>query len=122
MRQREQIQENRAFAEMLRTARAWLADRSPLDIAEKTGIVYEEEQNVFCLNSLGMEIRIQYPDYRMIPDVEEWHQLVILHYMKLADGAPLSGNWMTIGDLKDGLIRGGDFDNRRSKGWPDPGR
>lgn len=53
MRQREQIQENRVFAEMLRTARVWLAD-----------------------------------------------------------GAPLSGNWMTIGELKDGLIRGSDFDRR----------
>ena len=44
--------------------------------------------------------------------MNEWQQLVILHYMRLADGAPLTGRWMTMGEMRDGLIRGGDFDRR----------
>lgn len=106
------IQENRAFMEMMKVAKEWLADRDSLKIAEKTGIPYDEEDTCFHLLSLGTEIRIHYPDYEITPYVNEWQQLIILHYMKLADGTPLTGNWMSMRELKDGLIRGGDFDLR----------
>lgn len=106
------IRENRAFMEMMKVAREWLAGRDPLEIAEKTGIFYDEEKACFHLLSMGTEIRIHYPDYEITPYVNEWQQLIILHYMNLADGTPLAGNWMSIREVKDGLIRGGDFDLR----------
>ena len=106
------MRENRAFGEMMKAAREWLADRDPVDIAKKTGIAYDEEPKRFSLTSLGMEIGISYPGYEIDARINEWHQLVILHYMKLADGTPLTGQWMTMGAVKDGLIRGGDFDRR----------
>ncbi len=112
MMQSKQTQENRAFMEMRRVAQEWLAGREPLDIAEKTGIPYDEENAQFYFTSLGKKICIRYPDYEIMPYVNEWQQLVILHYMKLADGTPLSGKWMSIGQVKDGLVRGGDFDRR----------
>ena len=112
MMQFKQKQENRAFVEMMRAAQEWLAGRNPLDIAEKTGISYDEESAQFYFTSLGRKVGIHYPDYEIMPYVNEWQQLVILHYMKLADGTPLSGKWMSIGQVKDGLIRGGDFDRR----------
>lgn len=108
----KEIQENRAFMEMMKVAREWLAGRDPLEISEKTGITYDKENSQFHFISLGMEINIHYPDYEITPYVNEWQQLVILHYMKLADGTPVTGKWMSIGDVKDGLIRGGDFDRR----------
>ena len=37
------IKENRAFMEMMKTAKEWLSGKDPLEIAEKTGIPYEEE-------------------------------------------------------------------------------
>ena len=104
--------ENRAFAEMMKAAREWLSGRDPKDIAQKAGIDYDEGAKRFSLISLGMEISISYPDYEMEPYLNEWQQLVILHYMRLADGTPLQGQWMTMGEVKDGLIRGGDFDRR----------
>lgn len=104
------MQENRAFMEMMKVAKEWLADRNPLDIAEKTGIHYNAQRACFYLSSMGTEIYIPYPDYEITPYINEWHQLIILHYMKLADGAPLTGNWMSMREVKDGLIRGGDFD------------
>ena len=112
MAQAEQTQKNRAFGEMMKAAKEWLADRDPMDIAKKTGIAYDEGAKRFSFISLGIEIGISYPDYEIVPYINEWHQLVILHYMKLADGAPLTGQWMTMGEVKDGLIRGGDFDRR----------
>lgn len=110
--QEKQIPENRAFMEMLKVAKSWLTDKQPLEIAEKTGMDYDEETARFCFTSLGTEICIHYPDYEITPDINEWQQLIILHYMKLADGAPLSGRWMAMGEAKDGLIRGGNFDRR----------
>ncbi len=112
MTQLKQTQENRAFMEMLKAAREWLADREPLEISEKTGIPYDEKNSQFHFVSLGREVCIRYPDYEITPYINEWRQLVILHYMKLADGTPLTGKWMPMGEGKDGLIRGGDFDRR----------
>lgn len=106
------IQENRAFMEMMKTAREWLADRDPMEIADKTGIPYEEESGEFRLVSLGEEVRIHYPDYVVTPYINEWQQLIILHCMKLADGIPLTGEWMSMREIKDGMIRGGNFDLR----------
>lgn len=106
------IQENCAFMEMMKVAKEWLAGREPLEIAEKTGISYEKENACFRLFSMGTEIHIHYPDYEITPYINEWQQLIILHYMKLADGTPLTGNWMSMREVKDGLIRGGDFDLR----------
>ncbi len=112
MTQLKQTQENRAFMEMLKVAREWLAQRGPLEIAEKTGIIYDKENSNFHFASLGTKVCIRYPDYEITPNINEWQQLVILHYMKLADGTPLTGKWMAMGEAKDGLIRGGDFDRR----------
>ena len=106
------IKENRAFMEMMKTAKEWIADRDPLEITEKTGIPYDEDRGDFHLSSLGTEIHIHYPDYEITPYISEWQQLIILHYMKLADGSPLTGAWMSMGEIRDGLIRGGDFDLR----------
>ena len=112
MTQREQTRENRAFMEMMKAAREWLAGRDPIDIAKKAGIDFDGETMRFSFRCLGTEVYVHYPDYEIEPYVEEWRQLVILHYMKIADGMPLTGKWMTMGEVKDGLIRGGDFDRR----------
>ncbi len=112
MIKKEPARENRAFLEMLKAAREWLAGRDPAQIAKRAGIAYNEKSKEFSLGSLGTELRVRYPDYETEPYVNEWQQLVILHYMKLADGTPLNGQWMTMGEIKDGLIRGGDFDRR----------
>ena len=106
------IKENRAFMEMLKVARQWLSDKEPLEIAKKTGIAYDEENACFHLQSMGTEIYIHYPDYKIEPFINEWHQLVILHYMNLADGTELAKKWMSMGEMKNGLVRGGDFDLR----------
>lgn len=104
------IQENRAFKEMLKVAKEWLSGKDPVEIEKKTGIFYNREGSCFCLNSMGKEICIYYPDYEITPYIDEWHQLVILHYMRLADGAAQTGKWMSMREIKDGMIRGGNFE------------
>ena len=106
------IQENRAFQEMLKVARERLCGRNPADIAKKAQIEFDSEHSEFHVNSLGTSITIHYPDYTITPGINEWHQLVILHYMDLADGTLPSAEFITFGQLQNGLIRGGGFDRQ----------
>lgn len=38
--------------------------------------------------------------------------MVLLHYLNLADGTPLSDQRIGFSELRDGMVRGGDFDRR----------
>ena len=86
--------------------------RNPAEIARSAGLSFDEAAGQFTFASLGEDVRVEYPSYRFEPALDEWRQLAILHVMKLADGAPLSGTWMPMGEMRDGMVRGGDFDCR----------
>ena len=104
------VKENRAFTEMLAVAQSRLAGRSPLEIAEKAHVTFDQEQQAFLFSSLGENIIVHYPSYEVEPKLEEWHHLVILHYLEMADGTPLGQRFVAFGDLRDGMVRGGGFD------------
>ncbi len=101
---------NRAFSEMLAAAKDRLMGRRPAEIAEKAHIAFDAERQVFQLFSLGEEITISYPSYDIEQELEEWHYLVILHYLDMADGALLGQRMIPFGELKGGLARGSGFD------------
>ena len=102
--------QNRAFEEMLKPALARLQGKDARVLAENTGIEYDKNQQIFFLESLGEKIQILYPQYEITPKLNDWHHLLILHYIDMADGTPLSGQLMTFGELPGGMIRGGGFD------------
>lgn len=102
--------ENRAFNEMKKAALEWLKSREPEEIAVRAGCYYDVQKRLFHLKTLGKDIEISYPEGDFSEELEEWHQLVALHYLYVADGMLLSGKWVTFGNLKDGLIRGTKFD------------
>ena len=105
-----EIKENRAFLEMLAAAKSRLAGRPPIEIAEKAHVVFDAEHQAFQLFSLGEEITVYYPSYDIAQELGEWHHLVILHYLEMADGMPLGQQIISFGELRDGLVRGGGFD------------
>lgn len=105
-----EARENRAFSEMLAVARNRLAERSPLEIAEKAHVIFDQEQQIFLFSSLGENITVHYPSYAIEPRLGEWHHLVTLHYLEMADGAPLNQRLVSFGELRDGMVRGGGFD------------
>ena len=109
--QQKPVQNNRMFEEMLRAARERVKRHAPKKIAENSGIMFLAQSAVYQLESLGETVKITYPKYTFSPDIAEWHQLVILHYMDLADGSEASQEMMPFSDLKDGLIRGTKFDH-----------
>ena len=104
------MEQSTAYDRMMKTAREWLADRPAEEIAANGGIVFLPERSVFSLTSLGKEIELHYPDYTFPSEVEEWHQLTIMHYLNLADATVPSGEWIPLSQMASGMIRGGGFD------------
>ena len=108
-------QENRMYQEMKKAAWERLRSCAPLEIARKAGVLFDEKESAFSFVSLGKQIRVAYPGFQVEGALEEWHELVILHYLEMADGTPLSGNLITFGQLPQGLVRGGETDRETEK-------
>lgn len=98
---------NQMFSQMNQAALTRLKGRSPGEIARNAGIRYEEETQAFHIPTMGMDVTVHYPDYRFAPELPGWHRLVILHYLDLADGFPLTGKEISFGQMKSGMVRGG---------------
>lgn len=104
------MRETDAFEGMMATARGWLAGKDPRAIAARAGVDFDDR--AFRLCSLGEDIRVAYPEYEIAPRLDPWREMVLLHYLNLADGAPLAGRLISFSELRDGMVRGGDFDRR----------
>lgn len=101
---------NRAFNEMYIVAQKRLENRSPIDIAKKAGVVFCEDTSTLKIKSLDKTIELIYPSYEPKQKLEDWYILILLHYLDIADGTPISSKAVHFGELKDGLIRGVRFD------------
>lgn len=102
------MQENRMFDEMMKAAKARLAGRCPQKIAKNANVDFID--GAFEFDTLGIRVRVAVPEFQILPQLDPWHQLLILHYLDLADGTALSGDAITFAQQKDGLVRGGGFD------------
>ena len=103
---------NQLFSQMNLAALARLEGRNPREIARNAGVRYDEEAQVFRIHTMGMGLSVSYPDYHFTPELPGWHRLVILHYLDLADGSPLTGKEIPFGQMRSGMIRGGGIDRR----------
>lgn len=100
------------FSQMNLAAVSRLEGRDPQEIARNTGIRYDEEAHIFHIPTMGMDVSVSYPDYHFTPELPGWHRLVILHYLDLADGFPLTGKEIPFGQMKSGMVRGGGIDRK----------
>ncbi len=107
--------ESRQFLEMERAAREWLQDKDPAEIAANCGGEYDSEQNVLRLGFIGNTLTISLPDYRPDRELGIWEHLMLLHYLNLGDGTPMTGRLINFGSLKDGMVRGGGFDRNAER-------
>ena len=103
---------NQMFSQMNRAAMARLAGRDPEEIAGKAGIRYDAETQLFHIPTMGMNVTVSWPDCHFTPELPGWHSLVILHYLDLADGTPLTGKEIPFGKMRSGMVRGGGIDRK----------
>ena len=103
--------ENRAYQEMLQAAVERLKERSGEGIAAKSGAIFHRQKESLEIQSFQENIEVQLPDFTTSPVMEEWHPVLLLHYLNLADGTEETGHLITFGNLKNGLIRGSKFDH-----------
>lgn len=96
-------------------AEKFLNGRLPDDIAQKAGVLFDKEKNIFIVPSLKYEITVSWPDLTVKGTADPWHELAVLHYLSLADGTPLYNEWVSFGAIKDGLIRGTGLDRSSSQ-------
>lgn len=107
------MQEKAGASELMyRDASSRLEGKDPSVIAMRSGVTFDYESNCFTFTTFGKEVRLSYPDYIFTPDLPSWHALCILHYLDLADGTPLTGEYISFSQIKDGMVRGGGFDRR----------
>lgn len=99
---------NRAFQEMFQAAKDMLHGRDPEQVAALAGVRFDG--GGFLVPSLGQTLRFSYPDYRCETPLHAWQYLTILHYLHLADGSPVTGQPIPLGDMPGGLVRGSKYD------------
>lgn len=105
--------DNQLFSNMLYAAQHWLENRSPYEISRLGNISFDD--GAFHFQSLGRSVTLTWATYEISPQLHEWHILSILHYLHIADGAPLTGQLITFAQYRDGMIRGGNFDRMAEK-------
>lgn len=113
--QKEAVKENRAFREMQKCAQKWLKEKEPETIAANANVKFEKEKNFFEFQSLNETVKLRFPEYEFMQEMDEWQQLLTLHYLNIADGMEIVPEWISFGSLKDGRIRGTKFDNTVAK-------
>lgn len=97
---------------MTQAALARLEGRNPREIANNASVYYDEEAQIFHIPTMGKDVTVSYPDYHFIPELPGWHRLVILHFLDLADGFPLTEQEIPFGQMKSGMVRGGGIDQK----------
>lgn len=103
---------NQTFVQMNQVALNWLKGRDPSQIAQNADIPYDAHTGTFFFSSMGIDLKVSYPDYKITPQVSQWHRLLILHYLNLADGYPLTGTEINFSQMKAGWIRGNGIDRK----------
>ncbi len=104
------VQANLAYNRMFEAARTWLAERDYAEMAALSGGIYDAEQKMLRLSSMGQPVEISLPAFTCLPELENWQHLVLLHYLKNADGTTLTHELTAFRNMVDGMIRGTKFE------------
>ena len=82
-------QSDGAYEKMFRVGADRLRAHTPEEIARKAGVRYDAGRSALIISSMGVEYALAWPSCRLQPEPENWHTLVLLHYLDLADGTPV---------------------------------
>ena len=84
------MENNRQFELMRSAARQKLEGADPVQLSVLTGLCWDGR--TFDTETLGIPIRISWPECQISPALEMWHDLTILQYLANTKGTTLMGN------------------------------
>lgn len=106
--------ENRQYELMHTAAQQKITKADPAQLAAQTGLFWNGA--AFEGKTLGIPIRISWPECKITPALELWHELTILQYIANTDGADLSGRFISMSEFSTGgLARGTSFDRENDR-------
>lgn len=105
--------EQRQYARMLDIARQRLSDRTPQQLAARTGA--QAAGSTLSLHSFGQPCSLCLPMCQFQPELSKWHTLTLLHYLDLSDGTVPTGQLISFSHYPSGLARGGGFDREAER-------
>ena len=108
------MKNNRQFELMHSAAIQKLKNTDPKQLSALTGLSWNG--NEFEAETLGIPIRINWPDCRIVPEVDMWHNLTILQYLTNTEGITPTGKFIAISEFHSGgLARGTSFDRENDR-------
>ena len=108
------MKNNRQYELMRDAARQKLKDADPVQLSVLTGLRWDG--TAFETETLGIPIRICWPECRMIPELDMWHDLTILQYLANTVGTTPTGKFIAMSEFHSGgLARGTSFDRENER-------
>ena len=103
------MENNRQFELMRSAARQKLEGADPVQLSVLTGLCWDG--TIFDAETLGIPIRISWPECQISPALEMWHDLTILQYLANTKGTTLMGKFLALSEFRSGgLAKGTSFD------------
>ena len=103
------MENNRQFELMRSAARQKLEGADPVQLSLLTGLCWDGR--TFDAETLGIPIRISWPECQISPVLEMWHELTILQYLANTKGTALIGKFLALSEFHSGgLAKGTSFD------------
>ena len=103
------LQQDRAYQEMLSPIATKAARENIFEMASRAGGCVLNQGNQIMLRTFEKQVTVRIPECEINPVLENWHALVLLHYIVNADGMPPTGEWISFEDMRNGLVRGTRF-------------
>lgn len=103
------MENNRQFELMRSAARQKLEGADPVRLSVLTGLCWDGR--TFDTETLGIPIRISWPECQISPALEMWLDLTILQYLANTKGTTLMGKFLALSEFHaGGLAKGTSFD------------
>lgn len=100
----------------IRTAQESLRMKDPLERSLKSGTLYRPEKRQIEIPFLHRTALLQWPEMNLTwqegTPVELREQILLLHYLQTAQGAPLTGEWIGFAQIPGGEFYVGPFRQR----------
>lgn len=108
------LESNRQYTLMLDAVRQRLKGSDPVHLSVLTGFHWSGTS--FETETLGKPIHISWPDCRIMPAVDLWHDLTILQYLANTQGTALTGKFISMSEFcSGGMARGTSFDRENDR-------